>query len=280
MRKKITLDHLKNMKQSGTPIVGITAYDALFSKVVNDNGVDVILVGDSLGVLIAGYETTVPVTIDQMVYHTECVKRGLGHQGALLIADMPFLTYSNTKSAIKNAAKLMQAGAETIKCEGGAWLADTVYQFCRNGIPFCGHLGLTPQSVFIEGYKVYLDEKDKDKIINDVTVLTEAGMQLLVLKCVHHDVAKTIAKHVKIPVLGIGAGIHCDGQFAILYDMLGLDEGKSALLDNAFSATSTLSPQKHFRDFLITSKKGIAGAVQDYVAAVKQRQFPNDRETY
>lgn len=278
--KKITLEHLKIMKQMRTPIAAITAYDASFSRILMENGVDVILVGDSLGVLIAGYDTTIPVTLKQMIYHLECVNRGIGSQGPLLIADMPFLTYSDTKTALKSASKLMRAGAEIIKCEGGAWLADTVYQLSQNGIPFCGHLGLTPQSVFTEGYKVYLEEKEKQKITHDAKVLRDAGMQLLILKCVHHEVAKEITQLLDIPVIGIGAGIDCDGQFIILHDLLGLAVEHSTLMPKAYLNELGKAPKTHFRNFLETTQNGIAGAVQNYIAAVKSREFPNVNEQY
>ena len=256
------------------PIAASTAYDACFANVLKNNGIEVILVGDSLSVIMAGHETTIPATIEQMAYHTSCVKRGLGINGPLLIGDLPFMTYNTPNNALRNASILMQNGAEMVKAEGGEWLAETVYQMYLNGIPFCGHLGLTPQSVYTQGYQVSFNVKQKDQLIKDAIALEQAGMQILVLKCVEKSIAKEITQRLKIPVLGIGAGPECDGQFIILHDLLGLNCKGSILLDDNYLNTNG-SPKKYFRNFLKTSRDGIAGAIRDYVDAVKNKSFPD-----
>jgi len=274
--KKYTLNHFTLMKQEHEPIVAVTAYDATQAKIVSENGIELILVGDSLGVTVAGYKTTTSVTMKQMIYHTECVARG--NQGSFLLVDMPFMSYCNIKSALNNAAKLMRTGAEAVKLEGGSWLADTVYKLQKAGIPVCGHLGLTPQSVFKEGYKIYLNEDEKKQIISDAKILEEAGMQMLVLKCVHHTIAKEITEMLTIPVIGIGAGPCCDGQIIILHDLLGFDsEGSILLKDEQYIG---VNPTKHIRNFLKTSNNGIAGAIRHYVSSVKSLDFPNENEIY
>lgn len=275
--QKITLPQLMMMKQTKEPIVSLTAYDSTLARIISENGVELILVGDSLGVLISGYDTTVPVTMDQMIYHTQCVARG--NQGALIMGDMPFMSYYNLNSALLNAAKLMRAGAEIVKLEGGKTIADIVYRMHQNGIPTCGHLGLTPQNVYIEGYKIRDEKNANHTIVEEAKILEEAGIQMLILKCVHHALAKQVRDAVGIPVIGIGAGPHCDGQILILYDLLGVNPEQSMLLNPSLAVTKTL-PKKHFRDFLQGNKKGIAGAIQDFVKAVKNHDFPNQNETY
>lgn len=184
----LSLENLQAMKRAKTPIASITAYDATQSRTASSNGIDVILVGDSLGVIVSGYETTVPVTMDQMIYHTTCVHRG--NQGSFLMSDLPFMSYFNAKTALKNAAALMRAGAQMVKLEGGSDFAETVYALTKNGVPVCGHLGLTPQSVYIQGYKVFGSQDEGSSLLKDAKVLAQAGAQLLVLKCVHHSIAK------------------------------------------------------------------------------------------
>ena len=230
----ISIRSLNELKKEKIPIAAVTAYDSSFASVVKDNGIEVILVGDSLSVTMAGNETTINATIDQIAYHTECVKKGLGKEGPLLIADMPFMTYSNPEEALKNAAILMRSGAEMVKCEGGRWLKDIVAKLKEQGIPFCGHLGLTPQSVFSQGYVICEGPVERERLLKDAIALEEAGMQLLILKCVQASIAKEICDKLKIPVLGIGAGVDCDGQILILQDLLGMNTHGSILLDKTF----------------------------------------------
>jgi len=273
---KYTLNQFTVMKQNCERIVASTACDATQARIISKNGVELILVGDSLGVTVAGYTTTIPVTMEQMVYHIECVARG--NQGGFIMGDMPFMSYFDIRTALKNAAKLMRSGAESVKLEGGAWLADIVYELQKNGIPVCGHLGLSPQSVFTKGYKVYIGETEKKQIINDAQILEEAGIQMLLLKCVHHEIAKEISELLKIPVIGIGAGRYCDGQILILHDLLGFNCEESVLFQ--YKHDTGVQPKSHVRDFLKTSKDGIAGAIRDYADSVKSLDFPNENEIY
>jgi len=275
---KFSLAHFKSMKNNKEPIVALTAYDAMQAKLASENGIEIILVGDSLGVAVAGYDTTIPVTMDQMIYHTECVQRG--NHGALLIGDMPFMSYYNAETGLLNAARFMRAGAEIVKLEGGESIAHVIYKLTENGIPTCGHLGLTPQSVFMEGYQVCPTEKQLEQLIDDAKILTEAGIQMLVLKCVQQEIARQISEILPIPVIGIGAGPHCDGQILIFYDILGINQDSSVLLNRQHAVSDKSAPKVHFRNFLKSSTDGIAGAIRNYANAVKSLEFPSKSETY
>ena len=264
--KKQSLHTLQTLKQNKEPITVLTAYDSTFSKLLNECGVEVILVGDSLGNVIQGHSSTVPVSIEEMAYHTKCVSRG--NTNALLVADMSYMSYATVEQTLENAALLMQAGANMVKVEGGEWLYDSISQLTERGIPVCAHLGLTPQSVdALGGYKVQgRDEDSAQKIINDAKALEKAGAKLLVLECVPKDLAKEISESLSIPTIGIGAGKDTDGQVLVLQDMLGLN------LD--------FKP-KFVRNFMEDENaSSVAQAIKNYVAAVKNKSFPTDDHTF
>ena len=212
------------MKDAGEKFAVITAYDFTFSKLIENAAIEVVLVGDSLGNVIQGCDSTLPVTIDDMAYHTEAVKRG--NNRALLMTDMPFMSYATEVQAMDNAAILMQAGAQMVKLEGGAWLADTVYLLSQRGIPVCGHVGLTPQSVHkLGGYKVQgKDEEAAQQMIDEAAILEEAGADLLVVECVPSSLGRDLSAALTIPVIGIGAGPDTDAQVLVLQDMLGISQ--------------------------------------------------------
>lgn len=262
--KKHTLQSILALKQKGIPITMLTAYDYTFAKLLSEQGVEIILIGDSLGMTIQGHQSTVPVTITDMRYHTQCV--AAGNKNALLIADMPYLSYSTTEQAILNATLLMQAGANMIKMEGGSWLSKTVETLTQQGVPVCAHLGLTPQSIdALGGYKVQGKSKEQaEKIRKDATILEQAGAKMLVLECIPQALAKHVSDELSIPTIGIGAGVGTDGQVLVLQDMLGLN--------------TNFNP-KFVKNFMRESKNGtIAGAIQSYIKAVKSGRFPNNSQ--
>lgn len=220
--KKVTTSSLLKMKQEGQKITMLTAYDASFAKLFDEAGIDILLIGDSLGMVLRGEDSTLAVTVDNAAYHTMSVKNGT--ERALIVADMPFMSYATPEQAYGNAAKLMAAGAQMVKLEGGKWLTDTISGLVERGIPVCGHLGLTPQSVNVfGGFKVQGREQEQaDKILADAQRLEQAGIQLLVLECVPTDLAALITDAVSIPVIGIGAGNRTDGQVLVMHDMFGI----------------------------------------------------------
>lgn len=265
----ITLNTLARLKERGEKITALTAYDATFARVLSTAGIEVLLVGDSLGMVVSGHTTTVPVTLDDITYHTRCVSRG--NQGALLMTDLPFMTYSQPAAALANAAQLMQAGAAIVKMEGGEWLAETIHQMTVRGIPVCGHLGLTPQSVnSLGGY--YVQGKtaaQKKQLLTDAQTLAQAGARLLILECVPYELAGEISQQLTIPVIGIGAGALCDGQILVTYDMLGLTPGKSLTFVKNFMTEQPSS-----------NSVSIFGAVEAYREAVKQGSFPGKAHSF
>lgn len=239
----------------------LTCYDATFAQVLDAAGVDVILVGDSLGMVCQGRRDTLPVSMDDMVYHTACVARG--NQGAWLIADMPFGSYQGQRDdAIANAVRLIQAGAHMVKLEGGGWTADLVRALVERGIPVCGHLGFTPQSVHaLGGYRVQgRDEAGVDRLRAEATALAEAGAAMLVFELMPSDVARSVTQGLPIPVIGIGAGSGVNGQVLVLHDMLNLTAGRMP---------------RYVKDFTEGSSN-IQAAVRRYVEDVKAGRFPND----
>ena len=262
---RLNLTSLRKMKAEHNKIAVLTAYDASFSHALEQAGVDVILVGDSLGMVIQGQESTLPVTIDDMVYHTQNVVRG--SEKVFVIADMPFMSYANAEQAIQNAACLMaEGGAQMVKLEGGAVVADTVKQLTERGIPVCAHLGLLPQSVHrLGGYRVQgRDAEDAEQLIRDAQTLQDVGADMLVLECVPADLAARVTAIVDIPVIGIGAGKDCDGQVLVLYDMLGLTPGKRPRFSHDFLADTGAIP----------------AAISKYVQDVKSGQFPQAEQQY
>ncbi|MFH2202117.1 MAG: 3-methyl-2-oxobutanoate hydroxymethyltransferase [Elusimicrobiota bacterium] len=221
---KITTAKLREMKQQGRTIVALTAYDAPTARLLNDAGVDVILVGDSVGNVKLGYENTIPVTVDEMLHHTKAVHRGNSH--ALLVADMPYLSYEiDVLEALRSAGRLIKdGGAEAVKVEGGLEVAPVIKELLRVNIPVMGHLGLTPQALHrIGGYKVQgRRPEDADKMITDAKILEGAGVFAIVLECVPAELAKEITAQVQVPTIGIGAGTECDGQILVSDDIFGM----------------------------------------------------------
>ncbi len=255
---KITLHTLSSMKKTGEKFAVLTAYDACFSHVVSTAGTEVILVGDSLGMVLQGNDSTLPVTVEEMAYHTQAVARG--NQGSLIMADLPFMSYSTPEQAMDSSAALMQAGANMVKLEGGAWLADTVSMLAERGVPVCVHLGLTPQTVNkLGGYRVQgRDSETAQQMINDAVLLQDAGASVILLECVPTILAKEITLAVDIPVIGIGAGADTDAQVLVLHDMLGITPGRSP---------------KFVKNFM-PGNDSIEAAVSQYVKEVKEGSFP------
>jgi len=255
----VNVGTLSKMKQDGTPIACLTAYDASYAALVDAAGTDLVLVGDSLGMVIQGHDTTVPVTVDNIVYHSRAVAKGLRH--AFLVADMPFMSYANPDQALDNAVRLMQeGGAMMIKLEGGEGQVEIVEHLARHDIPVCAHLGLKPQSVHkIGGFKVQGREPDKAREMVDSAIrLQNAGADIMLLECVPNEVGKEATKELDVPVIGIGAGPHVDGQILVLYDILDITQGRTP---------------RFVRNFQQGNDSPLA-AVQAYVAAVRNREYP------
>lgn len=255
----ITLTHLQKLKQNGEKIAMLTCYDATFAKVACTAGVEILLVGDSLGMVLQGHDSTLPVSIEDMAYHTACVKRG--NQGALILSDMPFMANASLEHTLIHAGALMKAGAHMVKLEGGAWLADSIRLLAQQGIPVCAHLGLMPQSVnLFGGYKVQgRNEYQAQKMQEDAQLLEQAGAAMLLLECVPTELAQQITQKAQVPVIGIGAGVHTDGQVLVLHDALGL------------SLTGRVP--KFVKNFM-HGQSDISAALAAYVEAVKTRRFP------
>jgi 3-methyl-2-oxobutanoate hydroxymethyltransferase len=261
----VTLDTLRKMKQAGQRIASLTAYDYSFARLLEAAAVDVVLVGDSLGNVIQGQATTVPVTLDEMVYHTRCVARGL--ERALLLADLPFLSYQESpQQALRSAGRLMKEGlAHMVKLEGGAAMAPTVEFLVERGVPVCGHLGLTPQSVHqLGGYKVQgRGDAAAQRLRDDALALQQAGAALLVIEAVPRALAGQITRDLAIPTIGIGAGVDCDGQVLVLQDALGMNP----------------TPARFVRNFL-KAHDDLGAAIAAYVQAVKDGSFPAAEHGY
>ncbi len=255
---RTTLSTLKKMHQSGEKIACLTAYDASFAHWVDQAGVDIILVGDSLGMVVQGNATTLPVTLDEMIYHTKMVQRG--NQHAWCIADLPFMADATPESALHAAAGLMkEGGANMVKLEGSGRILNTVAQLSELGIPVCGHLGLLPQSVEKKGYKVVGRDRDSaEKLLKEALALQAHGIEMLVLECVPSALAQTISEALAIPVIGIGAGVGTSGQVLVLHDMLGLTVGKAPMFSKNFLEESS----------------SVQEALAAYVNAVKGGKFP------
>jgi 3-methyl-2-oxobutanoate hydroxymethyltransferase len=258
----LTVTDLAAMKQRGEKITCLTAYDASFSAIIDKVGIDVMLVGDSLGNVIQGHDTTLPVTLRDLAYHTQCVAKG--RQRTFIVADLPFLGYTTPVLAAKNAGKLLRAGAQMVKLEGAK--IDCVKFLVEQGVPVCGHLGLLPQSIhLVGGYKVQgKTQQAAQQLLADSLQLQQAGAQLLVLECVPATLAKEVSDQLDIPVIGIGAGIDCDGQVLVLYDMLGISVG---------------SRPRFSKDFL-SDTASIEAAIAAYHHAVKQLIFPTAEHSY
>lgn len=262
---KMNLSRLIQMKANGDKIAMLTCYDATFAAMLSQQSVDVLLIGDSLGNVIQGQDSTLPVTIEHIRYHTECVSRG--NESAFVIADMPFMTYATPEQALENAATLIRAGAQMVKLEGGVHLCDTIHKLSMANIPVCGHLGLMPQAINMLGrYSVQGKEADSaEKILKDAQSLQEAGAKMLVLECVPAMLAADISHSLQIPTIGIGAGPGCDGQVLVLHDMLGLSRRTPKFVKN------------YLADADIDS---ISEAVAAYVSEVKNKSFPAEKHCY
>lgn len=263
---KVTTQTVVQMKQNKEKISMLTAYDYTMAGIVDSAGIDVILVGDSASNVMAGYDTTVPMTLDHMIYHTSCVVRGV--ERALVIADLPFMSYQVTaKEALISAGRMMkEAGAHAVKLEGGRSIRKTVRKIVDAGIPVMGHLGLTPQSIYKFGtYKVRAkEEQEAEELIEDARKLEKAGVFSIVLEKIPSPLAKKVTAELSIPTIGIGAGPHCDGQVLVTHDMLGLNK--------------EFSPRflRRYADL----HDEMSGAVQRYISDVKQGDFPNENEQY
>ena len=255
----VNISTLRSMKAAGEPIACLTAYDASFAQLVDRSGMDLVLVGDSLGMVIQGHDTTVPVTVQDIIYHSRIVRRGLGR--AFLMADMPFMSYTTTSQALDNAVRLMQEGAAMmVKLEGGASQVRIVEHLAGHDIPVCAHLGLRPQSVHkIGGFKVQgRDQAQAEQMLEDAVALEQAGADILLLECVPNELGQAVRDAVTVPVIGIGAGPGVDGQILVLYDILAITQGRMP---------------RFVRNFMQDSASPLE-ALQAYVAAVKDRSYP------
>ena len=259
-RKPITLHRVREMHAAGEPISMLTCYDAAFARVLDHAGVDCLLIGDSLGMVLQGLGSTLPVTLADMAYHVHCVAQG--NRSAWVIGDLPFGSYQQSPAqAMESATVLMQAGAHMVKLEGGGWTADTVHFLTQRGIPVCAHLGLTPQSVHaLGGYRIQgRDDESAATLRLHAQQLADAGAAMLVLELMPSAVAAAITASLPIPTIGIGAGVDCAGQVLVLHDMLGLGHGKQP---------------RFVRDFM-QGAASIEAAIANYVADVKARRFPD-----
>lgn len=255
----VNVSTLARMKSDGSPITCLTAYDASFAQLVDMAGTDLVLVGDSLGMVIQGHDTTVPVTVADIVYHTKAVARGL--QRAFLVADMPFMSYSDPAQALDNAVRLMQdGGAMMVKLEGGEGQIDIVAHLARHDIPVCAHLGLKPQSVHkIGGFRVQgRDAQQAEEMIETARRLQDAGSDIVLLECVPNEVGQAVTRALDVPVIGIGAGPDVDGQILVLYDILGITQGRLP---------------RFVRDFSKQAGTPLE-AITAYVDAVRDRSYP------
>ena len=255
----VNISTLRSMKAAGEPIACLTAYDASFALLVDRAGADLVLVGDSVGMVVQGHDTTVPVTVQDIIYHSRIVRRGLSR--AFLVADMPFMSYTTPAVALENAVRLMQEGsAMMVKLEGGASQVKVVEHLASHDIPVCAHLGLRPQSVHkIGGFRVQgRDQSQAEQMLEDAVALEQAGADILLLECVPNELGQALRDSVTVPVIGIGAGPGVDGQILVLYDMLGITQGRLP----------------RFVQNFMQGRSSPLEALQAYVAAVKDRSYP------
>jgi 3-methyl-2-oxobutanoate hydroxymethyltransferase len=261
----VTVPRLHELKARGEKIVALTAYDASFAAQCDAGGADLVLVGDSLGMVVQGRTTTLPVTLDAIVYHTAAVARGLGT--ALLAADLPFMTYRDADTALRSASRLIaEGGAAMVKLEGAGYVLDAIRALDRHDIPVCAHLGLTPQSVHkFGGYRVQGRTRPAaERLLAEAHEVQDAGADLLVLECVPAELAGQITRGLKIPTIGIGAGVDCDGQILVLYDMLGITPGRRP---------------RFSKDFL-SGHDSVAAAIKAYARAVRHGNFPGPEHSF
>ncbi len=260
----VTVTSLRKMKEAGEKIASLTSYDSSFTRVMNDEGVDIVLVGDSLGMVVQGRQTTIPVTVDNIVYHSKAVRSTC--KRPLLMVDMPFMSYHSTDKAIESAMQLMQKGhGQMVKLEGGQTEVKIVRKLSREGVPVCAHIGLQPQLVHkLGGYKVQgRDEQQAREMLDDAHKLQDAGADVMLLECVPSPLAAKITESLEIPVIGIGAGPQCDGQILVLHDILGL----------------TPKAPKFSKDFLLENGT-IHKAIRAYVEQVKDGSFPSAEQSF
>lgn len=261
--QQVTPQSLSALKQRGEKFSCVTAYDATFASLLAQAGVEAILVGDSLGMVLQGHRDTLPVTVKEMAYHVRCARRGSAD--ALLIGDLPFMSYATTEDTLRNAAELMQAGAQMVKLEGGRWLCESIDKLTERGIPVCAHLGLTPQSVnSLGGFKVQgKSTEGAKKITEEASEVQSAGASLLVLECVPRSLARAITLQLDIPVIGIGAGPDTDAQVLVLHDLLGLNP----------------KPPRFVKNFM-AGQASIKEAIEAFTSAVKNGQFPAPEHSF
>lgn len=262
--KTVTLSTLQAAKRAGEPFSCLTAYDASFAHAASQAGIDVLLVGDSLGMVLQGHTCTLPVTIDDICYHTRCVARGKGR--SLLMADLPFMSNATPEQLMQHAGALMRAGAEMVKIEGEAWLADGIRELTRRGVPVCAHMGLTPQTVHqMGGYKVQgRDAAHAERIIDDARHLVAAGASVILLECVPASLGQAMRDAIDVPVIGIGAGPDVDGQILVMHDVLGVSLGRIPRFSRNFLADNA----------------SIEDAFRAYHEAVKTRRFPAEEHSF
>ena len=262
MPKKVRTTDLRAMKERGERIAMLTAYDAAMARIMDNAGVDVLLVGDSLGMVVMGFDTTVPVTVDMIVHHSKAVSHGTSR--AMIVADMPFLSYQITiEEALRNAGRIIQeGGAEAVKIEGGRPIKEVVTRLVDIGIPVMGHLGLTPQAVHqLGGYRIQArDQEGFKELLEDAHTLEEAGVFSIVLECIPPEAAQAVTEELKIPTIGIGAGPHCDGQVLVSYDMLGLLETVPTFVRKYANLSNCITE-----------------GVRNYVRDVREGRFPHER---
>lgn len=263
LEKTVTILTLNKLKELGEKFVTVALYDAPMAAMAEKSGVEVVLVGDSLGMTVLGYDSTIPVTMEQMIYHIEAVSRG--NKKSLIMGDLPFMTYATESQAMENAARVLRAGAHMVKIEGGAWLAKTVTMLSDRGIPVCAHIGLTPQSVNkFGGFRVQgRNAEQAQQLLKEALTLEAAGADILLLECVPETLAADITAQLAIPTIGIGAGKYTDAQVLVINDILGL----------------TPKPPKFSKNFLIEAVD-IPGALQKYVHDVKQGVFPAEENIF
>ncbi|MBT8142300.1 MAG: 3-methyl-2-oxobutanoate hydroxymethyltransferase [Gammaproteobacteria bacterium] len=258
-KKPVTISSLKKMKQAGEKIACLTAYDASFAALVDEGGTDLVLVGDSLGMVINGHATTVPVTVDQIIYHTQAVKAGL--QRAFLLVDMPFMSYADKHIALQNATRLMQEGlAHMVKLEGGELQVPTVEYLAERGVPVCAHIGLTPQYVHkMGGFKVQgREQQAAEQMIKEAKQLEDAGADIVLLECVPSALGKAVTEALSVPTIGIGAGPDCNGQILVLYDILDVTFGRKP---------------RFAKNYMQGSSNNLE-AIKSYVSEVKSGAYP------
>jgi 3-methyl-2-oxobutanoate hydroxymethyltransferase len=259
----ITVNSLQQLKEKGEKFVCVTAYDATFARLISEAGAETMLVGDSLGMVLQGHDSTVPVTIEDMAYHTSCVSRG--NQGALIMADLPFMSYATPEQTADSATLLMQSGAHMVKMEGGTWLSESISMLVERGVPVCAHLGLTPQSVnVLGGFRVQgRTPKGAKNILADAVEIQDAGASLLVLECVPTELATDISDKLRIPVIGIGAGPGTDAQVLVMHDLLGLSDHTPRFVQN-----------------FMTGQDSVQAALSAFVEAVKSGNYPAPEHSY